>query len=221
MTNPYKVLEVSPSASDEEIKRAYRVLSRKYHLDANVNNPDKKQAEERFKEIQQAYHRIVEERERGSAYGSGKYTGFADFSEEGFQRESDSEEYQMHLHAAVNYIQNSYFSEAIYVLQQLEDRTGAWYFLSAIANAGLGNHVMAMEHARTAVLLEPNNMQYRQFLAQLEAGRNWYQGMQGNYRANGMVVGDYCIKTCFACGLCELCMDGGCFCGTWYGPYCC
>ena len=55
MTDPYQVLGVSRSASDEEIKKAYRTLSRKYHPDANVNNPNKDQAEERFKQVQQAY----------------------------------------------------------------------------------------------------------------------------------------------------------------------
>ena len=60
MRDPYQVLGVSRDASDEEIKKAYRALSRKYHPDANVNNPNKEQAEEKFKEIQQAYQRIME-----------------------------------------------------------------------------------------------------------------------------------------------------------------
>ncbi len=45
--DPYKVLGIAPGATDEEIKRAYRNLSRKYHPDANVNNPDRAQAEEK------------------------------------------------------------------------------------------------------------------------------------------------------------------------------
>ena len=66
MRDPYQVLGVSRDASDEEIKKAYRALSRKYHPDANVNNPNKEQAEEKFKEIQQAYQRIMDERQRGT-----------------------------------------------------------------------------------------------------------------------------------------------------------
>ena len=54
MMNPYQVLGISPGASDDEIKKAYRALSRKYHPDANINNPNKAQAEEKFKEVQQA-----------------------------------------------------------------------------------------------------------------------------------------------------------------------
>ena len=70
MTDPYKVLGVDRNASDEEIKKAYRRLSRQYHPDANINNPNKDQAEARFKEVQQAYDQIVKERERGTG-GSG------------------------------------------------------------------------------------------------------------------------------------------------------
>ena len=54
MRDPYEVLGVPRGASDDEIKKAYRKLSRKYHPDANINNPDKASAEERFKEVQQA-----------------------------------------------------------------------------------------------------------------------------------------------------------------------
>ena len=62
MTDPYSVLGVSRDASDEEIKKAYRTLSRKYHPDANINNPNKDKAEEMFKTVQQAYNQIMKER---------------------------------------------------------------------------------------------------------------------------------------------------------------
>ncbi len=66
MMDPYSILGVTPSASDEEIKKAYRTLSRKYHPDANINNPNKDAAEEKFKEIQAAYNRIMDERQNGN-----------------------------------------------------------------------------------------------------------------------------------------------------------
>jgi len=73
MINPYSVLGIAPSATDEEIKKAYRTLSRKYHPDANVNNPNKAQAEEKFKEVQQAYEQIMRERQQGNSYQNGGY----------------------------------------------------------------------------------------------------------------------------------------------------
>ena len=63
--DPYSVLGVSRDASEEEIKKAYKALSRKYHPDANINNPNKDQAEEKFKEIQAAYQQIMKERTEG------------------------------------------------------------------------------------------------------------------------------------------------------------
>ena len=74
MKNPYEILGVPENASEEEIKKAYRSLSRKYHPDANINNPNKEKAEEKFKEIQQAYQQIMHERERGTSGGSGSYS---------------------------------------------------------------------------------------------------------------------------------------------------
>ena len=68
--DPYQVLGVSRNATDEDIKKAYRKLSRKYHPDANVNNPNKAQAEEQFKRVQQAYKQVMDER-NGTSYQNG------------------------------------------------------------------------------------------------------------------------------------------------------
>ena len=70
MIDPYSILGISRDASDEEVKKAYRKMSRKYHPDANIDNPNKEQAEEKFKQVQQAYEQIMKEREQGIDYGN-------------------------------------------------------------------------------------------------------------------------------------------------------
>ena len=75
MNDPYSVLGISRGATDDEIKKAYRALSRKYHPDANINNPNKDQAEAKFKEIQQAYQQIMKEKEMGASGYTGTGSG--------------------------------------------------------------------------------------------------------------------------------------------------
>ena len=78
MKDPYEVLGLPHGASEEEVKKAYRNLSRKYHPDANINNPNAAQAEEKFKEVQAAYKSIMDGN-TGSSYGGSSYGGFDGF----------------------------------------------------------------------------------------------------------------------------------------------
>ncbi len=220
MKNPYTVLGVPENASEEEIKKAYRTLSRKYHPDANVNNPNKEQAEEKFKEIQQAYQQIMREKEGGGSFkesagnygGSGSYGGFGGYSGSGSYggaRQDDWSEEDVHLQAAENYIRSRHFSEALNVLSEINQRSARWYYLSAMANSGLGNNVLAKEHAQRAVSMEPNNMVYRQFLSQMENGGQWYQTMGDMYGSPMTAQGDWCMKLCLLNVLCSCCCGGG------------
>ena len=87
MRDPYEVLGVSPDAGDDEIKRAYRDLARKYHPDNYQNNPLADLAEEKMKEINEAYDTITRSRSGG---GSGSYGGSAAQSGYGYQRQRQS-----------------------------------------------------------------------------------------------------------------------------------
>lgn len=210
--DPYQVLEISRSASTDEIKKAYRALSRKYHPDANVNNPNKSQAEERFKQIQQAYKQIMDEKENG--YKNASEFNYK-YSYSGQDAEYQSDENMMHLKAAANYINNCYYNEALNVLNQMREKNGRWYYLSAVANAGLGNNILALEHAKQAMMLEPQNPQFAQLVYQLEAGGEWYQSMQRPYNSS-MGSGSVCTKICITYMICNLCASSSMCCNPIY-----
>lgn len=203
--NPYDVLGVSPNASDDEIKRAYRDLTRKYHPDANVNNPLADLAEEKFKEVQEAYDTIMKERSGGHSGGS---TGGYSY---GYQGGYNQAQQDPQMQAAVNYVNSRHYREALNVLDQIQNRTAMWYYVSGCANAGLGNNLVAREHAAQAVNMEPNNLQYRQLLNQLDFSSRRYQNNPygGGYGAGGSScgTGNLCCDLWCADSLCE-CMGG-------------
>ena len=183
--DPYKVLGVSYNASEDEIKKAYRSLSRKYHPDANVGNPNQKEYEEKFKEVQQAYNMIMDQRQgktqaRQGFGGQGFGDDFWGFGGHGFegqgfggQQQSETKDEQ-YLRSAVNYISNGYYREGLNVLEQVQDRRGQWYYYSAIANYKVGNNAIALDHARTACAFEPDNFRYASLLSQLQGGETRY-----------------------------------------------
>lgn len=235
MKDPYKVLGVASDASMEEIKKAYRTLSRKYHPDANINNPLKDEAEAKFKEVQQAYQQIVNEREHGysasgstgntgSSYGnSSAYGGFGGFGGyyQGSQSTTGNTETDIHMRAAASYLQAGRYQEALNVLGGIQERNALWYFYSATANSGIGNNVTALEHAKEAVRLEPDNYQYQMLLNNLQHGGSWYQQGQNAYGFHTTSNVDCCTKLCLinlACNMCTM-GSGMCYGGGGAGPY--
>lgn len=207
--DPYQILGISRGASDEEIKKAYRNLSRKYHPDANVNNPDKAQAEEKFKQVQQAYDQIMKEKEQGSFGGYSGFGGYGNYGFGGYQNhQSQNSDYENYMRAAANYIQSRHYREALNVLNSMQERNGMWYYYSAIANNGAGNNVIALEHAKKAAALEPDNYQYRQLVQQLEGGGMWYRDMQGPFYEYSTGGSDFCMKLCIANMICNCCCGG-------------
>ncbi|MFI3207601.1 MAG: DnaJ domain-containing protein [Eubacteriales bacterium] len=199
--NPYEVLGLSANASKDEVKKAYRELSRKYHPDANINNPLADVAEEKFKEVQEAYDMIMNNKTQSGygnqGYGSGSYY-------------SSGSNQDHRMQAAYNYINARRYKEALHVLSEIDDHDAQWYYASAFANAGLGNNVLAKEHAAQAVNLEPNNVQYRQLLNRLQSGGGAYQnspfgtGFGGTY-SSGTACGPSWGKT--VCGTGNICCD--------------
>lgn len=227
MNDPYQILGVPRDATDEEIKKAYRKLSRKYHPDANINNPNKEQAEEKFKEVQRAYQDIMKMRSgdytddagyrRTGGYGGGRgfwgFGGYGDFGGYGGfggagRGGSEGTDY---LRSAAAYIRAGYYKEALHVLQQVEDRSAKWYYYSAVANMSLGNNVTAREHAEMAVRMEPDNWEYQNFLNRINSGAYWYQERSAPFGGMAPDAGSMCMRLCIANMLCTACC-GGRFC---------
>lgn len=204
MREPYKILGVSEDADSDEIKRAYRQLSRKYHPDANINNPNKDLAEAKFKEIQDAYNQIINEREKGEDTYSSFFGGFRTGGYSQNQNNYDTQ--TQHFKAAEVYINNRKFREAINVLNGMAQKTSMWYYYHAAANQGLGNHIIAVEEAETALRMEPDNMLYQQFYDRIRSGNQWYQNQGEAYGFSTDSFGDCCIKILMFNCICGCCL---------------
>ena len=97
--------------------------------------------------------------------------------------------------AAYNYIRFGKYREALNALNASTEKNAQWYYLSAVANNGLGNQVTALEHMRKAVSMDPGNQEYLRALEILENGGTVYQRQAGNFRGYAM-RGSPCLSLC-------------------------
>ena len=207
--DPYKILGVTPDASDEEIKRAYRRLAKKYHPDLN---PGDQEAARKMQEVNTAYEQIKNpdkfQQQQASGgyggYGGGYYDPFGGYRQQ--QSYTQTEQGDSYQQAAFRYIQFRRYREALNALSNSTERNARWYYLSALANDGLGNQVTAMEHIRKAVSMEPDNQEYLRTLSFMENGGAAYRQQANTFR--GFTFGgDPCTNLClcylfniFCCG---------------------
>jgi len=191
MDDPYRVLGLQPGASDEEVKRAYRQLAKKYHPDMNPGDPH---AAKMMNDINAAYDQILKQRQ-----GKGSEGGFSYGSEPG---QGSTPE----MTAVRNYLHYRRFREAFNVLNRITDRNAEWYFLSAYAHAGVGNRTQALEFARKAVELEPGNGEYQSLLQQLQYSGMAYETYgRGFGIPRGGGINPICMGLCLAKLCCPYC----------------
>ena len=168
MKDPYSVLGVSQSASDEEVKKAYRELARKYHPDNYQNNPLADLAEEKMKEINEAYDTITKQRSGGYQQPNtgGSYGGY--------QRQSYSASNSTYARIR-SLINAGDLQTAERLLMEVGQKNGEWYFLSGSIAYRKGWLDEAMQNYTLAVQMDPNNMEYRQALAMVQRGGQAYR----------------------------------------------
>ena len=200
MNDPYSVLGVDSNASDEEIKRAYRELARKYHPDNYQNNPLADLAEEKMKEINEAYDAINKMRSGGtsSAYQSSYQ------QQTTYQQQSRSYSAGSTIYARVRQSINlGNLSQAEQLLQSAPTQDAEWHFLMGSIAYRKGWLDNAVTYLNTACAMEPNNMEYRQALNQLT------QQQRGYAQAGGTSMCEVCASLYCANACCQ-CMGGGC-----------
>lgn len=255
MRDPYQVLGLSPGASDDEIKAAYRKLAKKYHPDLNGGSAE---AEARMKEVNEAYSELIKHKGsyNQSGYGSSSQSGYGGYSQSGYggyggysqsdyggYNQSGYGEYRSggqnaygfdfedlfkafgggrRNYQTTAYVENDpqlkrveqailsrQYSQAEYILSGITERRAAWYYWSARVNEGIGNRVAALNDARTAANMAPDEAAFRELYAKLNAGGASYEQRAGGSGFTSILCANPCL-TCIGINL--LCNALSCCC---------
>lgn len=202
MNDPYSVLGVSPSASDDEVKRAYRELARKYHPDNYQNNPLADLAEEKMKEINEAYDSVLKQRSGGGHSGGGGSSAYqtAYQGQGSYQRQSyaGNAVYQQ-VRQAIN---AGDLNRAEQLLNGSPSQEAEWYFLMGSVAYRKGWLDEARQHFQMACAKEPGNPEYRQALGMMSQGGQAYRPYGTGAQMDSC---DLCTAM-----MCLNCLCGGC-----------
>ncbi len=215
MTDPYQVLGVSPSATDEQIKNAYRELARKYHPDNYANNPLADLAQEKMKEINEAYDQIQRQRKQQQSSRAGQGYSQGGYSQSGYSRGYAGQRSYAgggSQFADIRQLLNANrVSDAEELLEGIPQsrRDAEWYFLRGRVFYVRGWLDQAYNYYVRANQMSPGNAEYQTALNQLMWQRNTGRpaGGYGDYRnvqtggASGcdMCMGLICADTCCEC----------------------
>lgn len=193
MSDPYKVLGVSPYDTDEKIKLAYKELAKKYHPDNYDSSPLSDLAEEKMKEINEAYDQIMDERRKKRA---GDYSSYYN---------SSSNYKSSNYNDVRNLIMSGRIIDAEQILDGVNEaqRDAEWYFLKGTVLYKKGWLEEAYNNFNRACNMDPGNQEYKAAVNQINNQRN---GVYGGYNPSTANSG------CSGCDICTSLMCADCCC---------
>ena len=170
LRNPYEVLGIKQGASEQEIKKAYRDNVKKYHPDQYHDNPLSTLAEEKLREINEAYENLTKNINVNSNGYSGRGKGWGGFTNTGNSGGSDLyNQVKMHL-------KSGNIKAAEEMLGNLNERTAEWYYLNGLVFLRKGWYDEAYSSIQTAVNMDPNNFEYKDALSRINTSNKTYRG---------------------------------------------
>ena len=210
MRDPYQVLGIPSTATDEEVKKAYRNLARKYHPDNYHDNPLEDLAQERMKEINEAYETIRTQRKAAQSGGQ-SYGGYTGGYSQGYNAGAYGGVWQR-IRLAIS---QGNLNLAEELLNAQTDHNGEWNFLKGAVCYKRGWMDEARRYYETAVQMDPGNAEYQRALDMLNGNGAAYRPNGYGHVTTGNCAGDNCSSLCAACA-CMNCLFGG---GGYY--FCC
>ena len=202
MRDPYQVLGIPSTATDEEVKKAYRNLARKYHPDNYHDNPLEDLAQERMKEINEAYETIRTQRKAAQSGGQsyGGYTG-------GYSQGYNAGAYGGVWQRVRLSISQGNLNLAEELLNAQTDHNGEWNFLKGAVCYKRGWMDESRRYYETAVQMDPGNAEYQRALDMLNGNGAAYRPNGYGHVTTGNCAGDNCSSLCAACA-CMNCLFG-------------
>ncbi|MBR4893244.1 MAG: DnaJ domain-containing protein [Clostridia bacterium] len=187
--DPYKVLGVSPDDSKETIDQAHKNLCKKYHPDRYIDNPLKDLAEEKLKEINEAYE-IIKKNHQSGTKSSGNST---------YNNSSNSS--FLNVRALIN---QGKIAEAEAILDGASLKNAEWFFLKGLCALKRGWQDRAYTYIQTAVSMDPTNQEYRSYYNQFVARANAYRtySNKGGYNSHDTLdccLNLWCLDSCCEC----------------------
>ena len=200
--NPYQVLGVLETATDAEVKTAYRELAKKYHPDNYANSPLADLAEQKMKEVNEAYDMICDMRR-------GKTTS---------QSTSANRTYNSTQYTHTNFpdvrrlIKEGRLDDAMQILNGISatGRNAEWYFLMGMVFSRKGWTEQAYSYFQTACRMEPNNQEFMSALNNMNARRTYNPNGYNTTNTAGCSMCDICTGIMCANCLCDCCGGNGC-----------